>query len=213
MVGNNKKLLIAGCGTCVSICFAGGQKEVDMLASQLNIALKSTVDISKIVMQRQCEKEFNDEAKDLVNSADAVISLACGVGVQVLAEQFPKADIYPGLNTLFMGPPKEQGHWYENCAGCGNCVLHLTGGICPVARCAKNLLNGPCGGSQGGKCEVSPDIDCGWQLIVDKLKAKGRLADLNKVWQAKNWQTARDGGPRQIARQDVMLSVEIKNQK
>ncbi|RJQ32559.1 MAG: hypothetical protein C4562_02780 [Actinobacteria bacterium] len=212
MIGSKKKLLIAGCGTCVSICFAGGDKEVSMLSSELKMALKNKkITINQVVPQRQCEKEFNQEIKDQVVKADLVVSLACGVGVQVLAEQFPKAKVVPGLNTLFMGPPKEQGVWFENCAGCGNCVLDLTGGICPVARCAKNILNGPCGGSQNGKCEVSKDTDCGWQLIVDKLKSQGRLKDINKVWEAKNWQTARDGGPREIRREDLLLKHQITN--
>lgn len=211
ILGSPKKLLVAGCGTCVSVCFAGGEKEVGLMTSELKMAFSmdgKKVDVEQVVMQRQCEREFIEEARDKIEDRDTILSLACGVGIQVLAEQFPKIKVVPGVNTLFMGPPKEQGFWYENCAGCGNCVLHLTGGICPIARCAKNLLNGPCGGSQGGKCEVSPDIECGWQLIVDRLKEKGKLDDLKEIWEAKDWQSAGHGGPRQIIREDLLLKKE-----
>ena len=211
MVEGSKKLLVAGCGTCVSVCFAGGEKEVGLMTSELKMALSMAgkkVDIEQVVMQRQCEKEFIEEVEDKIEDRDSVLSLACGVGVQVLVKQYPAINIYPGLNTQFMGPPKEQGLWYENCAGCGDCVLHLTGGICPVARCAKNLLNGPCGGSQDGKCEVSKDTECGWNLIIERLKAKGKLDDLAKIWQVKDWRPSAHGGPRQIVREDLLLKKE-----
>lgn len=213
MIGDSKSLLVAGCGTCVSICFAGGEKEAGIIASELKMAYSmegKTIDIEHTVMQRQCEKEFIDDVEDKIADRDKIISIACGVGVQVLAEKYPEIEVVPGLNTLFMGPPKKQGFWYENCAGCGNCILHLTGGICPIARCAKNLLNGPCGGSQGGKCEVSKDVECGWQLIVDRLKAKDRLDDLKKIWSAKDWHTSAHGGPRQIIREDLLLKKEAE---
>ena len=211
MIKGSKKVLIAGCGTCVTVCFAGGETEVNLLAAQLKMAAAANgeqIEVLKATPKRQCEKEFVAELAAKVMAVDAVVSIACGVGVQVLAETFPKADVNPGLNTTFMGPPREQGFWYENCAGCGNCLLHHTGGICPIARCAKSLLNGPCGGSNGGKCEVSSDIDCAWSLIYDKLKAKGKLEGLNFISEPKDWSTARDGGQRTIIRKDLLLKNE-----
>ena len=106
--------------------------------------------------------------------------------------------IYPALNTLFIGKEEEPGHFAEVCAQCGNCVLAYTGGICPVVRCAKGLLNGPCGGSVEGKCEVDPDTPCAWQLIIDRLAALGQLDQLEEIEPPKDWSTSYSGGPRKI---------------
>ena len=172
LVAPYKRVLILGCGTCVTISFAGGEKEVGMLASSLRIAAAMAGEdktFGEATVQRQCEWEFIDAVADQINKADAVISLACGIGVQALAERYPEKVILPGVNTTFLGMAIEHGVLVERCRACGDCVLGLTGGICPIARCAKNLLNGPCGGSHNGKCEVDPETDCAWQLIYDRL--------------------------------------------
>jgi len=96
--------------------------------------------------------------------------------------------------------------WHEMCAGCGECILDLTFGICPIARCAKSLLNGPCGGSKAGKCEVGKDVECAWAKIVDRATVLGRLEELERPIPPKNWSTARDGGPRTLKRADLGLS-------
>ena len=116
-----------------------------------------------------------------VRDYDAICSLGCGAGVQALAERFPKTPVYPGLNTQFIGILESQGVWTEKCAGCGNCRLGEFGGICPVTRCAKRLWNGPCGGSREGKCEVNPDLECGWQLIYDRCRSLGIVEDLERI--------------------------------
>ena len=208
------KVLVVGCGTCVTVCFAGGEKEVGILASSLRMTTKidgSAKQIDEAMVQRQCEWEYLDTLKDKINEYDLVLSLGCGVGVQAIAEHFPNARVAPGLNTAFMGLPTEQGVWQERCAACGNCILDLTGGICPIARCSKSLLNGPCGGSEDGKCEISGKertVDCAWDMIVKKLIARGELDRLMEINTAKNWQTSRDGGPRRISREDLMLAKE-----
>ena len=210
-IGNHKKILVAGCGTCTSICFSGGERETGLLASEIKMALGMAgkqADVDTTTIQRQCEIEFIEESKDKIKDRDAIVSLACGVGAQVIAQQYPDIDVLPGLNTLFMGPPKELGFWYENCQGCGDCILHLTGGICPIARCAKSLLNGPCGGCEEGKCETSKDIDCAWSLIVEKLGKKGKLELLDRLWEAKDWSKSRDGGQRVIIREDLIIKKE-----
>lgn len=200
-------LLVVGCNTCVAVCLAGGEKEVAVLSSQLRLALRD--DPPQIVersVERQCEEEFNTPLAADIAAADAVLSMACGVGVQTLAEQFPDAIIYPALNTTFMGRPEERGIWSERCQGCGNCVLDKFGGVCPISRCSKSLLNGPCGGSQNGKCEVDPqNIDCAWQLIYDRLSRIGQLERLLEIEPPKDWSTSRDGGPRKIVRRDMVL--------
>jgi ferredoxin len=174
MLAPYKKILLAGCGACVTVCQAGGEKEVGVLASQIRLARKDAgnpIEVLEMTMTRQCEPEFMEEAADAMKEVEVVLSIACGIGVQLMAKTFFDKPALPGLNTTFLGFPEEHGVFTERCAACGNCVLHLTGGICPIARCSKSLLNGPCGGSQDGKCEISPDVDCAWQLIYDRLKA------------------------------------------
>jgi len=209
MLAPYQKVLIVGCGTCVTVCFAGGEKEVAILASALRMATGlegNPKQIMEATVQRQCEYEYNEAIADKLKEADVVLSLACGIGVQTMNEQFPEMLTLPGLNTTFLGQPTEQGVWVERCQACGNCVLATTGGICPIARCSKSLLNGPCGGSQGGKCEINPDVPCAWQQIYDRMKALGRLDALLEVAGPKDWRTSRDGGPRKIVREDLRLS-------
>jgi ferredoxin len=208
MIRGYKRLLVLGCQTCVAICFAGGKHEVEVLASMIRIDRKMAeqdVEITEDTIVRQCDFEFIDPIKDQVADSDAVLSLACGVGVQTLAERFPDKVILPGLNTGFMGMTEKMGVWSERCAGCGNCILDKTGGLCPIARCSKGLLNGPCGGSVDGKCEISPDTDCVWQLIIDRLKKLNRLESLEEILPVKDWGVSGHGGPRKIVREDLTI--------
>jgi len=211
LIAGAEKVLVVGCGTCVTVCFAGGEKEAGILATSLRMATKldgNGQDVTHVTVQRQCEWEYIDPLSEQIGQADTVLSLGCGVGAQALAERFPQAVVVPGLNTSFMGLPTEQGVWEERCAACGDCILGLTGGICPIARCAKQLLNGPCGGSQNGVCEVDPETPCAWQLIYDKLKAQDRLHLILEIQPPKNWSASRDGGPRKITREDLRLAAE-----
>ncbi len=196
-----KKVCILGCEACVSICHAGGQKQVQELASQLKLAAKlegSDIEIKEGGIQRQCEWEFIEPVNDFVGNHDAIISLACGIGVQFMAERYPQIKVLPGLNTTFMGAPTEPGVFWERCVGCGNCVLAETGGICPVSRCAKNLLNGPCGGSQKGECEVGNETPCVWQDIYDQLDKQGNLKLIEPITPAKDWSTSTNNQPRRM---------------
>jgi ferredoxin len=208
MVAPYKKLLVLGCGTCVKTCFAGGEDETATLASELRLACKKEgrdIQIEELTVERQCEDEFIQEAAEAVARNDAVLSLACGAGVQDIARRFGDKPVLPGVNTTFIGVLEKPGLFTEECSGCGNCVLDVFGGICPVTRCAKKLLNGPCGGSQNGKCEVNPETDCAWQLIIDRLRALGRLDDLRAYVPAKNWRTSTAGGPRKLFREDLAI--------
>ena len=211
LVGSAKNVLVLGCGTCVTVCFAGGSREAAIVAAELRMASKLAGDAKNVTdatVQRQCEWEYLDEAAEQIREVDVVLSLGCGVGVQAIAEHFPNTWVVPGLNTKFMGMPTEQGVWMERCAACGDCILGLTGGICPIARCSKSLLNGPCGGSLDGHCEIDPDIPCGWQLIYDRLSSMGKLEVLMDIQPPKNWRASRDGGPRKIVREDLRLGKE-----
>lgn len=204
-----KKILIAGCNGCVAICMAGGEKEVGILTPLLSMAREkenSPLNIDTITVERQCEHEYNALIDPKVQDIEAILSTACGVGVQYLAERYSNIPVFPALNTSFMGGPIQAGIWKEFCGGCGNCILDLTGGICPIIRCSKSLLNGPCGGSEGGKCEVDPkNIDCAWQLIYDRLSRLKALENLEKITPPKDWSTSRDGGPRKVIREDLIL--------
>jgi len=208
LLGDAEKVLVVGCGTCVTVCFAGGSREAQILSSSLRMASKIAdhpQDVTDVTVQRQCEWEYLDEIEKEIKDADIVLSLACGIGVQAIAEHFPETWVVPGLNTTFLGLPVEQGIWEERCAACGDCILGLTGGICPIARCSKTLLNGPCGGSEDGHCEIDPDVPCAWQLIFDRLTSMGKQETLLELQPPKNWQVSRDGGPRKIIREDLRL--------
>jgi ferredoxin len=207
-IRKHEKIVILGCGTCVTVCMAGGEKEVGILAGQIALAAKAHGDPIEVVQHtitRQCDREFFDEQTSRkIRQADAVLSLACGVGVQFCAECFPDTIIHPGLDTKFYGATLEEGVWAERCAGCGQCVVDAFGGICPIARCSKSLLNGPCGGSTKGKCEVDTEnIDCAWQLIYERMEKLGRLEELERNQPMKDWSRNRDGGPRKVIREDV----------
>ncbi len=178
MVGNYSRVLVAGCGTCVAVCLAGGEKEAGILATQLKLAATTEnrpLQVSAATVERQCDREFLQLFRDRVSEVDAIVSLACGAGIQFLAEMYPEVPVFPGVDTSFIGVAEGAGVWTERCKSCNQCYLGITGGICPVTMCAKSLLNGPCGGPKNGKCETDPERDCAWVQIIDRLKKQSRL--------------------------------------
>lgn len=204
-LGTAERVLVIGCETCVAECAAGGRKEVAMTASALLIAYEQAgekIQVREQSLDRQCIYEFLPEAGEDIAWADAILSLGCGAGVQALARFFPDAVILPGLNTQFIGTTVEAGIWVEDCSGCGDCKLGYFAAICPITRCSKKLLNGPCGGSSDGRCEVASDLDCAWQLIYDRLKTLNQLDKLKEYVPANNWSTSQSGRPRTIIRED-----------
>ena len=208
MIKSYKKVLVFGCNTCVAVCHQGGNKEAEIMASMLNMHAAQEgveIDIQHSGIERQCEHEFFDPAEDIIAGVDAVLSTACGIGVQFMAEKYANTPLFPGLDTCFLGAVDEHGVFSEKCQACGKCVLGETGGICPVSRCAKRILNGPCGGSTNGKCELSKDLDCAWQLIIERLTALGRMDDYEKLAELKDWSFDRAGGPRKFIREDIQV--------
>jgi len=142
MLKDDRKVLAVGCGTCVAVCFAGGKKEVEMLASSLRMTtdLKGEkLEVDETSVQRQCEVEYLETLDERIKDYDAIVSLGCGVGVQYLAERFPDKRIIPALDTKFMGGPTEAGVWEERCQGCGSCMLGETGGVCPIRATARSM--------------------------------------------------------------------------
>lgn len=205
MLKGSKNILVLGCGTCVTVCLAGGEREVSIISSALRIASKIEsldFEIEELTIERQCDNVFIEGAADAIKRNDVILSLGCGAGVQALAERYNEKPVYAGLNTAFIGVLEERGLWTEKCAACGTCVLHKYGGICPITRCAKHMLNGPCGGSREERCEVRPDRPCAWQLIYQRLKNIGQLDRLKKIEPPKNWETSLSGGCRVIVRED-----------
>ena len=192
MIKDYSKVLNVGCGGCTSICLAGGQKEVDQLNTELRKSLKGgdfSTQIDSFTIERQCNADFFSELDQMVAEYDAVLSMACGAGVQFLAERYQDKPVLPALNTVFVGVDREIGWYEENCRTCGDCVLGETGGICPVTRCAKGLFNGPCGGTTlDGKCEVNSEVPCAWYEIYERLKKQDRLGNILKIKTAREWE-------------------------
>jgi ferredoxin len=216
IISAHKKVLFVGCGTCVSVCLAGGEREVSIASYAVRMARKldrHPIEISQITIERQCDNEFLKELAEPISKAEAVVSFGCGAGVQAIAERFPEKPVYPGLNTQFLGVLEEQATWTEKCLGCGDCLLDHFGGICPVTRCAKRLLNGPCGGSSEDRCEVNSDRPCAWQLIYNRLKSIGQLDRLEEVVMPKDWSTAWYSGARKIVREDHIVDPPKKENK
>ena len=195
------KILILGCGTCMTVCGAGGEREVSYLHSALRLSQvkvgNGTHSFTEFTVKRQCDPEFLETLVDRVEDTDAVLSLGCGIGVQAIAERFPYLPVLPGVNTSFMGMPKEWGIWDERCAACGDCRLAETAGICPITRCTKGILNGPCAGTKGGKCEASKDMDCAWVLIFQRLENLRQLEKMRRYYPPRNFRAI--PRPRRIA--------------
>ena len=173
-----KKVLNVGCGTCVAVCLVGGEKEVAVLNAELDMARKmadNPMEIDGITLERQCDREYLAELDTIAKNYDAMISMACGVGVQFLAERFPDIPVFPAVDTSGLAVNQAVGWYEERCRSCESCVLGQTGGICPVTMCAKGLYNGPCGGTNQRSCEIHPDQPCAWYMIYERLEKQGRL--------------------------------------
>lgn len=194
-----RKVVVLGCGSCVTVCLSGGEREAQELARAL---LRSGLfggrlpELTSDCILRQCEHDLVSAYQKVPPRTEAILSLACGCGVQTVGDVFEPLPVIPALNTTFYGASNEAGVWREVCQGCGDCVLSMTGGICPVARCAKSLFNGPCGGSRNGRCEIYTDTPCAWALIYYRLKKQGKLHLLHQIQKPRDWQPAGSSGPR-----------------
>lgn len=201
-----QNIWIVGCGSCVSVCLSGGEREAGMLALELSAKVHHQGDppiVTVDTILRQCELDIIQTYHPVPEGTDAVLSLACGAGVQTLAQALEPLPVLPALNTTFLGASFEPGSWREMCVGCGDCLLTHTGGICPVARCSKSLLNGPCGGTSGRSCEVNPDIPCAWVQIIERLTKQNKLEQLCEINEPRDWRPAGGAGPRTRRRTGV----------
>jgi len=191
----SKKVFILGCGTCAALAQTGGEEQVKEMAQLLG----DKEIVGTAVIETPCDKRLLKRSLRAIstslNAADAVLVLSCGVGVQTLAEQTGKI-VIPGLNTKFIGMTEHIGEFYQRCLACGNCILDETGGICPISRCPKGLLNGPCAGHMDEKCEVDREKDCAWILIYKRMKDIGQLDKFREFRKPRNYKVST--APQQI---------------
>ena len=190
---------IIGCGSCATMLHTGGKSEVLEMKEKLEAADKKVT--GWMVIPTACDQLTREALKENaggIEAADAILVMSCAFGAQTISFYSDKP-AYPALNTLFVGKEERPGYFIEVCMQCGDCVLAQTAGICPLVRCAKSLMNGPCGGSVEGKCEIDPDTLCAWQMIYDRLAAVGQLDRLEEIEPIKDWSTSRAGGPRKLS--------------
>jgi len=190
------KVFLVGCRGCADGCQTGGEKQVNEMKQRLEAEGKSVTGTSLIdfVCNDQLARMTLEAHKSKVLDSDSLLVLCCGVGIQAVASIVDKV-VHPGCNTISLGGRHAEWRDAERCHECGQCMLEYTGGICPIARCSKAILHGPCGGSVDGKCEVSKDMPCGWQQIIDQLTRIGRLDRLTDIIPPKNWGVSLTGGP------------------
>ncbi|MFC1874400.1 methylenetetrahydrofolate reductase C-terminal domain-containing protein [Chloroflexota bacterium] len=193
-----QRVHIIGCGTCATLCHTGGKAEAMEMKEILEADGKKIT--GWMVIPTACDELTRDALRaeaESVDAADCILALTCAIGVQTIALHLKETKpVYPGLNTMFLGTEDKPGHFIEVCMQCGSCVLGRTAAICPLVRCAKSLFNGPCGGSAEGKCEISQDVPCGWQLIYDRLEEMGRIDEMEELEPLKDWSASASGGPR-----------------
>ena len=173
MLEGVKKAAIVGCGSCAAACQTGGEKEIQEMKAILE---QHGIEVVATVLPEECCHKLlvKKETKALRScGAEAIVGMACGDGVQTVADNIP-LPVYPANNTMFLGQIERVGMFHEYCRMCGDCVLGSTGGICPITKCAKSLVNGPCGGQKNGKCEVNPENDWAWIQIYNRLVATGQ---------------------------------------
>ena len=181
------KVFILVCHGCKEIHFP--ESQADALIAELT---QSGIVTGTLVTDYICNVEnlkLRLQKQPAIEDADTILVLSCGVGVQTVAEQYPAKRVCAGCDTYAL--PGFQGvtPLNHNCKQCGECYLNLTGGICPLTACSKGLVNGQCGGAKNGKCEVDPNMECGWDRIQKRLEKIGRLDALKCPVQVRNYAT------------------------
>lgn len=199
-IEGHEKILILGCDSCIYSSSINGKEIVKALIEEIRDKLKGSeksIEIVEMVVPRQCEIEYLKFINDIRKKISAIITLGCGIGLNLIADLYPGIEVYPGMNTMFYGAKLREGWYVEKCRACGDCIAGYTAGLCPITRCPKSMLNGPCGGSKDGVCEVKKDMPCVWYQIIKRLKNKGRLEKLMKILAPMDWRLAGGEGPRE----------------
>jgi len=207
-----ERVFVVGCGNCAEKCHSGGEAETKEMAERLRrrgvkvsgwACTPSGVSLCKLSVTKPMLME---EHKEEVEQTDSFLVLACGQGIHTVIDATDGGEVHPGCDTIFGGETVTDNFITEYCSLCGECILDYTGGLCPVTLCSKSLLNGPCGGSKNGKCEVNPEQDCGWKLIYDRLKQLGKLDNLRRYQEPKNY--ARWSRPRNLTIKEGELTFK-----
>lgn len=195
-IRNYQSFFLIGCSECATLCGTGGEPELKGLKEALEAEGKTVTGtlLPKTGCQTLGTKIELKKDRKACDAADAVIVLSCGAGTQSAVEIFPDKPVYPANDSMFLGNMTRFQMFDERCSLCGKCVLDKTGGICPVTACPKGLLNGPCGGTDEGKCEVSPDIECAWVRIYQRMKRIGQLGKMKQSIEPKDWSAGRKPG-------------------
>lgn len=189
-----RRVFVIGCGTCTTLTRTGGAPEVAAMKERLSQEGKLiTGDLVLAVACDNLTGETLAEYGDQMDQADVLLIMTCAFGVQNIAMHSRKL-VVPALDTLFMGKETGLGEFNEVCTQCGDCILGETGGICPVTTCHKGMVNGPCGGTNKGKCEIDGDKDCAWTLIYNRLRELGRLDAMRKLQKPRNHQVVLNPG-------------------
>ena len=209
-LAGEKKIFLAGCADCATTCKVGGEEElVDMKAKleEKGFTVTGTHVFDTACLQGEVRKKYQ-EHKQAIDEADSILVMACGTGVQTLGDQLGKR-VHAGADALFIGEVVRMGKYLEKCSACGECILEYTDGICPVTRCAKGLLNGPCGGyNKDGKCEIDPDRECAWLQIYDRLKERGHLNKIKKYHEPKKFSAKPKSGQYKFPRPEKKSEKE-----
>jgi ferredoxin len=182
-------VFIVGCSECATLCHTGGKEEILAMKDALR---KKNINVTgHVILEPACnlqnDKRLLRKHEKEIDNAKRILVLACGNGVQTVSEILDDFEIIPGTDTLFLGEIKHANEFEKRCNLCGECIQDIFGGICPISRCPKNMLNGPCGGLKDGKCEINSDIDCVWDLIYKRLKKSGQLHLIEGIIKPKNW--------------------------
>ena len=180
------RIFIIGCGTCTTLTRTGGAPEVETMSKTLS--RKGKVITGTTVVPVACDnltQQILSEYGSQIKQADGLLVMSCAFGVQTIGTQLG-AMVIPAQETLFIGKETSIGLFSEICNQCGSCIIGETGGVCPVTACHKSMVNGPCGGTNAGRCEIDSNKDCAWTLIYKRLKALGRLDDMRKYQKPRN---------------------------
>ena len=198
MIAPYRRLLVASCVDPRSVCPVHGRETADVLLAQLRQG-GFTGELREVILPRPCDGRLSREVQAKLEGCDAILLLGCSLGTQALAEAVTHKPVLPGQNMLIKGGEALPRPWGERCVGCGDCLLGIFAGICPLTRCDKGLVNGPCGGAIEGGCETDPQrIECAWQLIVRRLEGQGRLKETQAIVSPRDWFTAHAGGPKPL---------------
>lgn len=190
---NQESVFIIGCSECATICKTGGENEISKLEKLL---IKQGINvIGSVILEPACHKlndkrilnKYKNELKDIKQ----IITLSCGNGAQTISEIFEDKEVISGTDTIFLGQIKHINEFEKKCNLCGNCIINKYDGLCPITRCPKNMLNGPCGGSKEGKCEIDNNMDCIWHLIYKKFKKNNRVKELREINEPFDWSNSK----------------------